>query len=194
MRNWNDDPFTQKARRENYEARSVYKLQEIHKKDGILAGAKLILDLGAAPGSWTQYCLEVAPSATVFAIDLSPLHVSDSRIRFAQQDIEGMDFLQFISPNPTVDIVLSDMAPKTTGIRSVDADRSTELALGALRISDQVLALGGHCVVKIFMSESLKSIESEFRKRFHNTRLLRPESTRKQSREIFVVGKSKMAR
>ena len=88
MRNWNDDPFTKKARREDYAARSVYKLEEIDRREKLLKGAKLVLDLGAAPGSWTQYCLKTLPSARIVAVDLSPLEVRHPNLTFLHGAIE----------------------------------------------------------------------------------------------------------
>ncbi|MBI1861637.1 MAG: RlmE family RNA methyltransferase [Deltaproteobacteria bacterium] len=193
MRKWNDDPFTKKARKENYEARSVYKLQEIQKRDRVLDNARAILDLGAAPGSWSQFCLEIAPKANVFAIDLSPIHISNPRLKFLEGDIEQVDMAQLIAPVTQVDVVLSDMAPKTTGIASVDVARSTELVALALRVADHLLAPKGNMVAKLFMGESLKTVEAAFIARFDTTRLFRPESTRKQSKEIFLIGKSRRA-
>ena len=191
MRSWNDDPFTQKARRENYGARSVYKLKEIQKKDRILEGVNSILDLGASPGSWSQYCLEERPLATIYAIDLKPLEFSHARIKFLQTDINEANITDLINPLKAVDLILSDMAPNTTGIATVDVERSTELVLMALQIVGQFLAPNGSFVAKLFMGDSLKSIQAEVQKRFLTSRLLRPEATRKQSREIFIVGKNR---
>lgn len=192
MRKWNDDPFTKKARKENYAARSVYKLQEIQSRDHILDRAKAILDLGAAPGSWAQYCLEISKDSRIFAIDLSPINFSDPRLKFIQADVEQADILELITPLKSVDVVLSDMAPNTTGIASVDVERSSELVMMALNVADKFLAAGGNMVAKLFMGASLKQIEKEFRDRFEATRLFRPESTRKQSKEIFISGKRRL--
>src|SRR3990167_6550382 len=114
MRKWNDDPFTKKARREHYEARSIYKLQEVQEREGVLDKAQAILDLGASPGSWVQYCLKHSATATVFAVDLSAINVQHDRLHFLQADIAAADIAQLIAPNAAVDVVLSDMAPKTT--------------------------------------------------------------------------------
>ena len=191
MRSWNDDPFTKRARREHYEARSVYKLKEIQKRDRILDGVNSILDLGASPGSWTQYCLEERPQAKLFAIDLNPMGFSNDRVKFLQAGINDANIAELINPLSTVDLVLSDMAPHTTGIASVDVDRSTELVLVALQIADRFLVQGGGFVAKLFMGASLKSIQTELQNRFQTTRIIRPEATRKQSREIFLSGKDK---
>jgi 23S rRNA (uridine2552-2'-O)-methyltransferase len=188
MRRWNDDPYTKKARREDYAARSVYKLEEIQRRERILQNAKLILDLGASPGSWTQYCLKAAPQAAVVAVDLAPLSVKDARITFFQEDIESVRLDKAIAGRP-VDVVLSDMAPKTSGIPDRDVALSFELAAMAVRACDRFLRRGGHFVAKLFMGESLGEFEALLKARFEQVRLLRPESTRKHSREIFFIGK-----
>src|ERR1039458_854744 len=93
MRRWNDDPFTKKARKENYEARSVYKLSEIDKRERIFQGVKSVLDLGAAPGSWTQYCLEKIPASgtKIISVDIAPLGFEHPRVIFLHQSIEEID-------------------------------------------------------------------------------------------------------
>lgn len=188
MRRWNDDPFTKKARREDFAARSVYKLEEIQRRERILQNAKLILDLGAAPGSWTQYCLKEVPQAAIVAVDLSPLTVTDPRVTFFQEDIESVKLDEAIAGRP-VDVVLSDMAPKTSGIPTSDVALSFELATMALGACDRFLKKGGHFVAKLFMGESFKEFEALLKARFEEVRMLRPESTRKHSREIFFIGK-----
>jgi 23S rRNA (uridine2552-2'-O)-methyltransferase len=189
VRRWNDDPFTQKARRENFEARSVYKLEEIDKKERILAGASMILDLGASPGSWTQYCLKRAPKASIFAVDLNPLNFSHPQVTFLQQSARDLD-LGPVFGDRKVDLVLSDMAPKTSGIHDRDVFLSFELASLALTQATHHLKKGGHFVAKIFMGESFEDFQKMLKAHFKQVKLVRPESTRKHSREIFCVGKS----
>jgi len=188
MRNWNDDPFTKKARAENYEARSAYKLEEIHKRDKILSGAKLVIDLGAAPGSWTQYCLRTLPQTRVIAIDLASIRVSDPRLTAIEKPIEEVDFAGVLGADRP-DVVLSDMAPKTTGIHDVDVAASYELATLALETAVKWLKPGGHFVAKLFMGDSFEEFDRALRNHFGEVKKLRPESTRKQSREIFFIGK-----
>ena len=92
MRNWNDDPFTKKAQTEHFLARSAYKLEEIDRKGQIFKGVRNILDLGAAPGSWTQLCLLKAPKAKILAVDIEPLKISDPRVHFIKDDIANIDW------------------------------------------------------------------------------------------------------
>lgn len=187
MRRWNDDPFTKKARRENFQARSVYKLEEIDQRERVLQGVKTILDLGASPGSWTEYCLRKLPQAKIVAVDLAPLRVQHPNLTFLQTSIEGLD-LSAVLPQP-VDLVLSDMAPKTSGVHDRDVALSFELASLALGAARKHLKPGGSFVVKLFMGESFEEYHAMVKKQFKSVKLLRPESTRKHSREIFFIGR-----
>ncbi len=189
MRNWNDDPFTKKARDEDYLARSVYKLQEIDQREKVLKGAKLVIDLGAAPGSWTEYCLERLPQARIIAVDLSMLKVSDPRVTAIQDTIENVDFEKLLE-GKKADLVLSDMAPKTSGVHDSDVEASVDLATLALEVAKKHLKPSGCFVVKLFMGGSFDDYNKAVKAAFQNVRLLRPESTRKASREIYFVAKA----
>ncbi len=189
MRKWTDDPFTKKARQENFAARSVYKLEEINRKSQVLKGAKLILDLGAAPGSWTQYCLQHLPKAKIVAVDLSPLEVGDHpNLTFLHGNIEEVPLAEAVGPQKA-DVVLSDMAPKTSGQHDRDVALSLNLAEFALEIAKQHLKGGGNLVIKLFMGAGFEEFRALLRQSFEKIDLLRPESTRKHSREIFFIAK-----
>lgn len=188
MRKWNDDPFTIKARKENYEARSVYKLSEIDQRERVLQGVKRVLDLGASPGSWTQYCLQKLPLVHVIAVDLAPIRFTDPRLHFIHSSIEELDLSSHLG-SQKVDLVLSDMAPKTSGIHDQDVARSIALAELALSSARDHLKPGGAFVVKVFMGDGFEEYHTLLKSEFETIRLLRPDSTRKHSREIFFVGK-----
>jgi len=189
MRRWNDDPFTKKAKKENYEARSVYKLEEIDKRERVMAGVTNVLDLGAAPGSWTQYCLKKIPArGKVIAVDLAPLGFSHPQVVFLQEPIEELDLAPVIGDSQ-IDLVLSDMAPKTTGVHDTDVARSFDLACLALESAKRFLKPGGTFIVKLFMGDSFEEYRTLLRSSFEQVRILRPESTRKHSREVFFVAK-----
>lgn len=189
MRGWNDDPFTKKARREDFAARSVYKLEEIDRRERILKGARLVLDLGAAPGSWTQYCLKAYSAARVVAVDLSPLQLpSDPRLTFLHGSIEHVDLAGALG-GAKADVVLSDMAPKTSGQSFRDVALSIGLAELAFEMAKRHLKPGGNFAVKIFMGEGFEEYRAMVRKHFEEHSLLRPSSTRKHSREIFLSAK-----
>ncbi len=192
MKRWNDDPFTKKAQNEGYEARSIYKLEEIDRREPILKGAQRIIDLGASPGSWSQYCLKKLPGCQILAIDLSPLRVQDKRLTFVQADINEFNFTEAMGGHQA-DVVLSDMAPKTSGIHDQDVARSTDLAEMALQVARVHLRPGGSFVVKLFMGSSFEEYNRAMKKVFAQVRNIRPESTRKHSREIFLIGKDKRA-
>lgn len=194
MRNWGDDPFTKKAKKENYEARSVYKLEEIDKRESIFKGVKSVLDLGASPGSWTQYCLKkLPPTAKIVSVDISPLAFNDARVIFLQESIETVDLTPHILGGK-VNLVLSDMAPKTSGQHDRDVALSTELAELALSTAEKFLTPKGNFVVKLFMGDSFEGYNKKLKTHFELTRVLRPESTRKHSREVFLIGKGFIAR
>ncbi|NBX77224.1 MAG: RlmE family RNA methyltransferase [Proteobacteria bacterium] len=189
MRKWNDDPFTKKAKKENYEARSVYKLEEIDKRERVMAGVINVLDLGAAPGSWTQYCLKKIPAqGKVISVDLAPLGFSHPQVIFLQKPIEELDLAPVIG-DAQIDLVLSDMAPKTTGVHDTDVARSFDLASLALESAKCFLKPGGTFIVKLFMGDSFEEYRALLRASFDQVRILRPESTRKHSREVFFVAK-----
>lgn len=188
MRRWQDDPFTKRARRENRIARSSFKLEEIENKEKILAGARLILDLGAAPGSWSQFCLKRCPEARIIAVDPSPMEVHDARLHFFQGLAEDAK-LDIVLKDQKADVILSDMAPKTTGVHVTDVARSVALCQFALGLSHTVLKSGGALVVKIFMGEGFTEFRNELQRKFQKVVIVRPESTRKQSREVFLISK-----
>lgn len=189
MRRWHDDPYTKKAQREDYEARSVYKLEEIDRRERIFDSARLVVDLGASPGSWSQYVLRKVPKSKVVAVDLSPLRVSDPRLQFFQKDINEMNWDETLGEEKA-DVVLSDMAPKTSGIHDRDVLLSFELASMALDVAKKSLKPNGKFVVKIFMGDTFDEFEDLMKNAFKEVRRLRPETTRKHSREIYFIGKS----
>lgn len=188
MSQWRRDSFHKKAQRENYLARSVYKLKEIDEREKLFRGGEVVLDLGASPGSWTQYAIERLPKGRVVAIDLSPMRFSHPRVTFFQKGIEEAD-LSSVLKEGEADIVLSDMAPKTTGIHDTDVARSMELATLALETAKRYLKPEGSFVAKLFMGDSFEEFDQAIKALFRSVRKIRPESTRKHSREIFFVAR-----
>lgn len=185
------DHFFKKAKSEDYLARSIYKLQEIDQKCNIVGKSDTIVDLGAAPGSWSQYCLrKMGPNGRVIGIDLTNVEIKDSRFCFFHEDIFKMDWSTELAKLniQKVDVVLSDMAPKTTGIKHTDQMRSLELCERALGFSDQYLKTGGRFVCKLFHSDNFKEFQNLMKKKFKKVIVLKPESTRKISKEIFLIG------
>jgi 23S rRNA (uridine2552-2'-O)-methyltransferase len=183
------DHFTDAAKKAGYPARSVFKLEEINQRVRLLKHNQRVLDLGAAPGSWARFASEkIGKGGKLVAVDLSPLTTTlPSHATFIQGDVLAMDFTAY----GPFDLVLSDMAPNTTGNKLADHARSVELFLAAVRIADQVLVKGGSFVGKIFMGEDFPAAREEVRIRYEKHRMLRPEATRSISYEIFVVGERK---
>jgi len=188
------DHFTKDAKAAGYPARSVFKLEEIDRRAQLLRTGMRVLDLGASPGSWSLYASKrVGPSGRVFAIDLSPLECAiPPNTTFLQGDAFAIDDTTLAKHAP-YDLVLSDMAPRTTGNRLGDQTRSFELFMRALEVGGRLVVPGGAFVGKIFMGEDLPLARAEARKLFESERLIRPEGTRSVSYEIFVVATGRRA-
>ena len=184
------DHYTRQARKDKYPARSVYKLKEIQQKNRVLNKGNAILDLGCAPGSWLKYAAEVAgPGGRVVGIDLKPVTIDlPEQVRVLTGDIfEMLDQVQQEAEGG-YHVVLSDMAPATTGNKHVDAARSMGLSEAALYLAEQVLKPGGRFVCKVFQGPDFKAFTDQVRKSFLKQKLFKPQSSRKASREMFVIG------
>ena len=185
------DYFFKKAKSENYAARSVFKLQEIDDRFKILKPGYKVLDLGAAPGSWSQYASEkIGPQGRLIGVDLQPIKITLPNAVFLEADMRQLDLGEIIRSNgiePPVDLVLSDMAPKTTGIRITDQTRSLELCELALATAERFLRPRGSFVCKLFHSDEFENFRRSLRERFGRVEVLRPKSTRKESKEIFFI-------
>lgn len=151
-----------------------------------------ILDLGAAPGSWAQFSSKaVGKTGKVLGIDLQPIKITLPNACFLTADLRTLDLSEAFKESgifPPFDLVMSDMAPKTTGIRLADQLRSLELCELALDCSDRFLKKGGHFICKLFHSGEFEEFRKKMRARFDKVEVLRPESTRKESKEIFLIG------
>ncbi len=186
---WSDH-YTRQAKKEKYPARSVYKLEEIQKKYRLIKKGHRVLDLGCSPGSWLIYAAKlVGDKGFVVGIDKKP--VSDNmpgNTKIYSGDVFSLD------PEMSADIgrgyntVLSDMAPDTTGNRFVDTARSFDLCRQALEIADTVLARGGSFVCKIFQGEDFNAFSESVKKRFKQHKIFKPKTSRKASREVYVIG------
>jgi 23S rRNA (uridine2552-2'-O)-methyltransferase len=187
------DRFTREAKQAGYPARSVWKLDEIDRRVGLLKPGMRVLDLGAAPGSWTLYAAErVGREGRVLAVDKTPLTVGlPPNAVFLQGD--ALDLSNELARFAPYHVVLSDMAPSTTGSKTTDQARSFELFMRGLAVAASLVTGGGSFVGKIFMSEDLPLARSELRKTFVRERLIRPEGTRSVSTELFVVGLERKA-
>lgn len=185
------DHYFHKAKREGFRARSVYKLQEADRKYGLLKKGSMVLDLGAAPGSWSKYAAgRVGPEGCVVAVDLNRIDNIGSNVRLVQRDISGLEpseLLSMVAGNG-FDVVLSDMAPRTTGNRGVDHLRSINLAEAALWFAESLIAAGGgvfYC--KVFEGGDLHGFRQKCQAAFQTVKIFKPKSSRSESVEIFLL-------
>lgn len=183
------DHWTRKAKADNFPARSVYKLEEADLKYGLLKPGARVLDLGCSPGSWTIYASRrVGPQGSVIGVDLNRVEgVFASNIVIRQADVLEMSGEE-LSAEGFFDVVLSDMAPKTTGTKSVDQARSADLARAALAMARDCLRPGGALLFKIFQGPDAEEVFKEAALHFGVFRLVKPKSSRSFSPEIFGLG------
>jgi 23S rRNA (uridine2552-2'-O)-methyltransferase len=184
------DHYTRRAKKERFPARSVYKLQEIQQKHQLIKKGYKVLDLGCAPGSWLLYAAKLTGDrGRVVGIDLKPVTGQFP----AQAEIITADVftLDVKSLGISFNVVLSDMAPSTTGHKDVDAARSYNLCETALGIAQSVLLPGGSFACKIFQGPDFKAFTDIVKAGFKELTIFKPRSSRKASKEIFVIGKGK---
>lgn len=186
------DRFYRKAKQEGLRARSAFKLDEIAARFRLFRPGMAVLDLGAAPGGWLQVIARaVGPGGMVIGVDLEKIASLPPPVRTLAHDIRAPDLQERLAAAGAparFDVVTSDMAPRTTGVRVTDEARSLELAGEALSLAARLLAPGGAFVAKVFEGGDIESFLREVRARFERVKLVRPEATRGGSKEIFVVG------
>lgn len=188
------DYYFHKARREGYVARSAYKLEEIDQQHRLLKQGQKVLDLGCCPGSWMQYTAQkITPGGSLLGIDLQPVSLAlPDFVTVLQADIFELERTGPWWETP-FDVILSDMAPKTSGIRSLDADRSQALNQQVLWLASEHLRVGGNLLVKAFQGGSFQQLQADFRQQFAEVKVCKPRSSRSESVEVFVLGKSRRA-
>lgn len=186
------DHFGRKAKDEGFAARSIYKLREIDERVQLLRRGQRVLDLGAAPGSWTQYAAErVGDEGRVVAVDLADMRVAlPKNVVFLQHDVYALtpEVLAATGAPTEFDVVLSDMAPKTSGQRVRDQFLSYELYLRAVTLTDTWLVRGGSFAGKIFQGAELEDARKATAERFEQVKIVKPKASRSESYEIFLVG------
>lgn len=188
------DYWSKKAFSEGYPARSVYKLQEINDKFGMIKKNFTILDLGAAPGSWTTFLLrKLDGSGKVVSCDLNPLakSVKGDNLVFIQGDLNAAEIRKQITENGPYDLVVCDAAPLTTGNKMVDTARSTQLVEMAVWYAQAMLKKGGNFAVKIFQNGSQQEILKKMREIFTSAKGFKPEACRSESYETYLIGINK---
>lgn len=180
------DHFAKKAKDEGYAARSVYKLKEIDERFRLLRRGMRVVDLGCAPGSWSAYTIDKVGTDRLVGIDITEMALPGGRFLLRSVfDVVDQDLRDAIGGQ--ADVVLSDMAPLTTGARDADHWAQIELARRAFELACDLLVPGGSFVAKVFEGPDAKALELDVRKRFTATKRVRPEAVRVNSREFFLV-------
>ncbi len=187
------DFYYRRAKQKGLRARSAFKIEEILRRHRLLQPGQAVLDLGAAPGGFLQVLGEAVGSRGVaVGVDLEPIrNLGRPWVKTAVVDLlapDALDRIRALHPG-RFDLVASDMAPKTIGVKVTDEARSLELARTALRIACETLKLGGNFVVKVFMGGDFPTFREEVRRLFERVQVARPEATRESSYEVYVVGK-----
>ncbi len=184
------DAFFRKARGAGFAARSVYKLEEIDRRVRLLRTGDRVLDLGCRPGSWMQYARQVVgPHGAVVGVDRDPLPQPIAGARVLVGDVFAVTDAELLGELKAFDVVLSDMAPNTTGVRATDQARSAALVEEALARAERLLAPGGAFVAKIFQGPDFEAIRKRLSARFSEVRIVKPEGSRAQSIEIYLAAK-----
>ena len=185
------DIYVRKSKVDGYRARSAYKLIEINEKFKIFKGDTLVVDIGAAPGSWSQYASKVVKSGKIISIDLKEMQEIKNTIQikgdFTKKNIQNLikGYL-----NKEVDIVMSDMAVNTTGIKDIDSIQTGELCKEAMIFSKEVVHEKGFFISKIFMGSTFNEIVALGKKIFKEVKVFKPKSSRKDSKESFIICKN----
>jgi 23S rRNA (uridine2552-2'-O)-methyltransferase len=190
------DFYFKKAKKEKHLARSIYKLDEIDKKYKIFKKGMSVIDLGCSPGSWLEYALSVVgDKGKIFGIDLKEVKKTfPPNVKTVKGDIYNLEAFEKSLKETNMlfaDIVMSDMAPNTSGMKDVDAYRSYELCIQALIVADKFLKTGGTFITKIFQGEDFKNFIDIIKKSFNNYKIYKPKSSRSESVEVYVIGWSK---
>ena len=185
------DTYVRQSKIDGYRARSAYKLKEIDEKFKIFKGGLTVIDIGAAPGSWSQYANKVSKNGKLISIDLKKMDPIGSSLQI-QGDFTKESIQEEIKKNTTskVDLVMSDMAVNTTGIKNIDSIQTGELCKEAMIFSKDVLLKKGFFISKIFMGGSFNEIVALGKKLFKEVKVFKPKSSRKDSKESFIICKN----
>ncbi len=187
------DPYVQRAAREHWRSRAVFKLEQIQAKSRILKPGLRCIDLGAAPGGWSQFAAQIVGSkGLVLAVDLAPITPIEG-VQIIQGDFTTQETLAEVLTlleDDKADLVMSDVAPNITGNRAVDQPRAMNLAEEALELCREVLRPGGSFLVKLFQGEGFESFVNTARTQFQKVRLIKPKASRPESREIYLLARN----
>ena len=182
------DTYVKQSKIDGYRARSAYKLKEIDEKFKIFKGGMTVIDIGAAPGSWSQYVSKVVKSGKLISIDLKEIDLIEKTIQIKGDftDAEVQNEIKSHIKNK-VDAVISDMAVNTTGIKNIDSIQTGELCKDAMFFSKEIISSNGYFISKIFMGGTFNEIVAEGKKIFKEVKVFKPKSSRKDSKESFIV-------
>ena len=182
------DIYVRQSKVDGYRARSAYKLIEIDEKFKIFKGGLSVIDIGAAPGSWSQYALKVAKSGKLISIDLKKMEPIGNSVQI-QGDFTEEKTQEEIKKhiNGKVDVVMSDMAVDTTGIKNIDSIQTGELCKEAMFFAKDLIKENGYFISKIFMGGTFNEIVAEGKKYFKEVKVFKPKSSRKDSKESFII-------
>ncbi|MDC0926344.1 RlmE family RNA methyltransferase [Candidatus Pelagibacter sp.] len=182
------DTFVRQSKVDGYRARSAYKLIEIDEKFKIFKGGLSIIDIGAAPGSWSQYAVKAAKNGRLISIDLKKMEPIGNTVQiegdFTEENIQN-EIRKHIKTK--VDIVMSDMAVNTTGIKNIDSIQTGELCIEAMLFAKNLLKGNGFFISKIFLGGTFNEIVAEGKKYFKEVKIFKPKSSRKDSKESFII-------
>lgn len=186
------DPYVERAAKEGWRSRAVFKLEQIDQRERLLKHGAVCVDLGAAPGGWSQYASRrVGATGRVVAIDLLAMDPIDG-VDFIRGDFaspQGLNTLRETLGEQRVDLVLSDMAPNISGNNAIDSPRSIALAEEALLFAEEILKPGGSFLVKLFQGEGFPEFQARVRPKFRKTKLIKPRASRPESREIYLLAR-----
>jgi 23S rRNA (uridine2552-2'-O)-methyltransferase len=185
------DTYVRQSKVDGYRARSAYKLIEINEKFKIFKGGLTVIDIGAAPGSWSQYASKVVRNGRIISIDLKEMEPIDNTVQIKgdfTEDETQKKIKQFLVSKS--DVVMSDMAVNTTGIKNIDSIQTGELCKEAMIFSKDIISNGGFFVSKIFMGGSFNEIIQLGKKIFKEVKVFKPKSSRKDSKESFIICKN----
>ncbi|VAX13944.1 23S rRNA (uridine(2552)-2'-O)-methyltransferase [hydrothermal vent metagenome] len=192
-----DDVYVKRAQQQGYRSRAVYKLLAIDEKDRLLRPGMIVVDLGAAPGSWSEVAVKkVGHKGRVVALDILPMD-SIAGVEFIEGDFreqEIYDQLLDVLGDAPVDLVISDMAPNISGVKAVDQPRAMHLAELALEMAEKVLKQGGDLLVKVFSGEGLDEYKKAMRPLFDKIIVRKPGASRPRSREIYLLARGYRSR
>ena len=185
------DTYVRQSKVDGYRARSAYKLIEIDEKFKIFKGGLTVIDIGAAPGSWSQYASKVVKNGKIVSIDLKEMEPIDNTVQIKgdfTEDETQQKIKEFLIGRS--DVVMSDMAVNTTGIKNIDSIQTGELCKEAMVFSKDIISNGGFFVSKIFMGGSFNEIVQLGKKIFKEVKVFKPKSSRKDSKESFIICKN----